>query len=83
MTIVMDSQKKTIAIGEFKAKCLALLERVNAKRERFVITKRGRPIAQVIPLQKQGDDPAKKLRGTLLFEKDIISPIDESWDVGS
>ena len=75
---------KTIAAGQFKARCLRLLEEVRAKRRRFVITKRGRPIAQVIPLDEELSDTkdAKAFfQGTLLFEKDIVSPLDEPWEV--
>ena len=69
----------TIAAGEFKAKCLKLLDRVAEKRETLVITKHGKPVAQVMPV------PAKKniigaMRGSVLWEGDIISPIDVEWE---
>jgi prevent-host-death family protein len=69
----------TIAAGEFKAKCLKLLDQVAEKRETLVITKRGKPVAQVMPV------PAKKniigaMRGSVLWEGDIISPIDVEWE---
>ena len=71
----------TIAVGEFKAKCLALFERVRAKKERLLITKRGKPIAEVIPLGSSPENGIKKeLAGTLLFENDIVSPLDEPWE---
>jgi prevent-host-death family protein len=71
------SLKKTVPAGEFKAKFLALLDEVELKNRRFVVTKRGRPVAQVIPL------PAKKsssLHGTLLYEEDLLAPINAFWD---
>jgi len=40
---------ETVAISEFKATCLALLERVKNTREPILITKKGKPIAQVLP----------------------------------
>jgi prevent-host-death family protein len=69
----------TIAAGEFKAKCLKLLDQVAEKRETLVITKHGKPVAQVMPV------PAKKniigaMRGSVLWEGDIISPIDVEWE---
>lgn len=69
----------TIPAGEFKAKCLKLLDEVAAKRETLVITKRGRPVAQVMPV------PAKEkivgsMKGSVLWMGDIISPIDVEWD---
>jgi prevent-host-death family protein len=68
-----------IPAGEFKAKCLQLLDEVAASREPLVITKYGKPVAQLVPMP-----PATKLRGalegTILFEKDIISPLENDWE---
>jgi len=49
MTIAI--KPKTMAAGVFKAKCLAVLDRVQKKREGVVITKRGKPVARVVPLE--------------------------------
>lgn len=38
-----------IPAGEFKAKCLQLMDRVARTREAIVITKRGRPVAKLVP----------------------------------
>jgi len=69
----------TIPAGEFKSKCLKLLDEVAEKRETLVITKHGKPVAQIVPM------PAKKniigaMRGSVLWEGDIISPIDVEWE---
>lgn len=68
-----------IGAGEFKAKCLQLLDEVAASREPLVITKFGKPVAQVVPMP-----PAVKLRGalegTVLYEGDIISPLENDWE---
>lgn len=68
-----------IAAGEFKSKCLKLLDQVAQKRETLVITKHGKPVAHVVPV------PAAKniigaMRGSVLWEGDIISPIDVEWE---
>lgn len=73
--------KKMIAVGNFKAKCLGLLEEVRTKREGLIITKRGVPIAEVLPISKERKNAREELRGTVLFEKDILSPLNESWEV--
>ena len=73
----MAKQKdKVVPAGEFKAKCLALLDQVEAGR-RLIITKRGRPVARVVPLPtvKTGS-----LRGTLLHEEDLLAPVPADWD---
>ena len=69
----------TIPAGEFKAKCLKLLDEVAEKRQTLVITKHGKPVAQLVPV------PAEKniigaMRGSVLWEGDIISPIEVEWE---
>ncbi|MEK6607237.1 MAG: type II toxin-antitoxin system Phd/YefM family antitoxin [Myxococcota bacterium] len=38
-----------LAASDFKARCLAILDQVQAEGREFVITKRGRPVARVVP----------------------------------
>jgi prevent-host-death family protein len=71
---------QTIAAGEFKAKCLKLLDQVAETRQPLVITKFGKPIAQLVPLNQPKYDIIGALRGSVLWEGDIISPIDVEWD---
>ena len=68
---------RTITAGEFKARCLALLDEVAATHAAVVITKRGRPVARVVPID---DAEAPSLLGSILEEHDLLSPIDERWD---
>ncbi len=69
----------TIPAGEFKAKCLKLLDRVSEGRESLVVTKHGKPVAQVIPMPAQ-EDIVGSMKGSVLWMGDIISPIDVEWD---
>jgi prevent-host-death family protein len=69
---------KTIAAAEFKAKCLALIDRVHEEGEPVTITKRGRTVARLVPA---GDDerPWLRVRGTLRKYDDPFAPaVDES-----
>ena len=50
----------TVAASEFKAKCLRLLDQVADEGKTLVITKRGRPVARVVPVSP----PKRSLRGT-------------------
>lgn len=43
--------------GEFKAKCLAVMDEVQAKRRPVTITKNGKPVAELIPVAHKGEDP--------------------------
>jgi len=58
---------RTVAISELKAHCLRLVDEVARRRWELVITKRGKPIARVVPLETAvGDDRLARLRGTLV-----------------
>jgi len=76
--IIMTMKHRTtsVAAGEFKAKCLALLDDVETSGRTFVVTKRGRPVARVVPMPQA----QASLSGSLLFEEDLISPVDVIWD---
>ena len=73
---------KTLAISEFKTHALKVLNDVAKSQEAIVITKRGKPLAQVVPYRKSVMKPAPgKLADTFVFEKDIITPLGEGlWE---
>jgi prevent-host-death family protein len=75
--MTMKIKQTTVPAGEFKAKCLALLDQVETGRQSFIVTKRGRPVAQVVPLPSKG---SRSLIGSLIHEEDALSPIDVVWD---
>ena len=64
-----------ISAAKFKAQCLALLDRVARTRRPLVVTKRGKPVAQVVAL----DEPRRSLEGSILEETDIVSPTGQTW----
>lgn len=70
-----------IPVGEFKAHCLSLFESVRSQKQKMTITRRGKPIAQVIPVSEEGIDLHSELKDTICFEEDLISPIDVNWNV--
>ncbi|NUQ01162.1 MAG: type II toxin-antitoxin system Phd/YefM family antitoxin [Armatimonadetes bacterium] len=72
----MDISETRVSAADFKARCLALLDEVQASGRRLVVTKRGRPVAQVVPV---AEPPAGMLAGSLLESDDLISPTGESW----
>jgi len=73
---------KTMAISKFKAYALKILDQVAKTQESIVITKRGKPLAEVVPFRKSDKNPVPgKLADTLVFEKDIVSPLGKDmWD---
>ncbi len=73
---------KTMGICQFKEHALRILDQVAKTREGIVITKRGKPLAQIIPYRSKEQNPEPgKLAGTYVFEKDIVSPLgEEIWE---
>lgn len=69
----------TIAAGEFKAKCLKLLDQVARDRQTLIITKRGKPVAQLVPPPSE-EDFVGSMRGSVLWMGDLLSPIDVEWE---
>ncbi|MCI0341563.1 MAG: type II toxin-antitoxin system prevent-host-death family antitoxin [Planctomycetales bacterium] len=66
----------TLTATEFKAKCLAILDRIQRTRETVILTKRGKPVAQVAPVagDRRGRFPQHALRGSGRIVGDIDSP---------
>lgn len=69
----------TIAAGEFKAHCLKLLDEVAKRREPVVITKRGKPMAKLVPIAPPERALFGALAGSVLNDDDLVTPIGEDW----
>jgi prevent-host-death family protein len=72
---------KTIPAGKFKAQCLAIMDEVQAKRQAVVITKRGKPVAKLVPVEQEKDDIFGFLKGKGKVTGDVVSPAltPEEW----
>lgn len=70
-----------IPATQFKAQCLSILDMVQRKRTAIVISKHGRPVAKLVPIEQE---PSGKLhgfmKGTAREIGDIVSPLNEKWD---
>lgn len=78
------SHLETIDASEFKARCLAILDHVQATGERLVILKRGRPIVELWPLNRTHAEYAQfELKGTVIVTGDIVGPAvpEDRWEV--
>ncbi len=69
-----------IPAGEFKAKCLKLLDEVQQKHREIIITKRGKPVARLLPLATEMPDIFGRMRGTGEILGDIVSSTGEVWN---
>jgi prevent-host-death family protein len=70
-------EDKHIAATEFKANCLRLMDEVAQQRRPIIITKRGKPVAKLVPVEKEPIDLFGRMAGSIKICGDIISPIDE------
>ena len=73
---------KSIPAGQFKAQCLRIMDDVQSTREPVVITKKGRPVAKLVPAEVPADDFLGKLSGKMKIVGDITQPIEdpEAWE---
>jgi len=70
----------TIEAGDFKARCLQLLDVVAERREEVIITKRGRPVAKLVPIRTDGA-LFGAMAGSVARQDDRVSPIGEPREV--
>jgi prevent-host-death family protein len=74
---------KTMAAGQFKVHCLKVMDEVQSKRQSVLITKRGKPVAKLVPVEQQKDDifGFLKGKGRIEIKGDIVSPAfsPEDW----
>ena len=72
-----------VAISEFKAKCLSLLEQVNKTKTPLRVTRRGKAVADVIPqsMDSAGRDWIGSMSDSLEITGDIISPVIEIQEI--
>jgi prevent-host-death family protein len=78
---VEASFSRDISAGEFKARCLALMDEVRDRGGEYVITKRGVAVAKLVPVRRTRRKLLGSMRGTVTVLGDIISPLEEPWEV--
>ena len=64
----------TITYSDFTEKFTLFIEEIVKNNESALILKNGKPFFKILPVEEN------KLKGSIIFESDIISPIDEKWD---
>jgi prevent-host-death family protein len=74
--MTMDS-KHEVPAGEFKTHCLALLDEVAETGREIIVTKRGKPVARVVPIEAP-----KSLEGSVTVLGDIMNIVDpDEWEI--
>ena len=74
----MSNKLESVPAGQFKARCLSLLDKVARTRQPLIVTKRGKPVAKVVPteMHKPG-----KLLGSVKFHGNVVDPILDKWEI--
>jgi prevent-host-death family protein len=71
-----------IAAGQFKARCLQLMDQVKLTHEEIIITKHGQPVAKLVPVEESTSSTfVGFLENSVRISGDIIAPVDEDWEV--
>ena len=70
----------TMAATEFRARCYRLMDEVAETGREIVITKRGRPLARLVPFRRRMGAPFGLFRDEIRIHGDIGAPIDVAWD---
>jgi len=73
-------QPRTVAATEFKTRCLALLEEVRETRQPLLVTRHGKPVVEISPYVPKNTRRVNPLKGSIVFQDDLISPLEEKWD---
>lgn len=76
----MENPHYSIQAGVFKAKCLDLMDKVYEQHISIIITKHGKPVARLVPIEEMSIDFFGCLKDTVTIKGDIINPIEANWD---
>jgi prevent-host-death family protein len=76
----VDKDLPHITAANFKTNCLRLMDEVATRRQPLVITKRGKPVAKLVPVSDGPIDIFGRMAGTIKICGDIVGPTGESWE---
>lgn len=73
----------TVSAADFKARCLQLMNEVQARGDEIIVTKRGKAVAKLVPIEHVQNKAFGRMRGSVIITGDIISGGDEAWEADS
>ncbi len=80
MSAPAPSRLDSLPAGEFKAKCLDLMDQVQEKHMELTITKHGKPVAKLVPCEASVPPLFGMLKGTVTYHGDIVGSTGEVWN---
>jgi prevent-host-death family protein len=75
-------KNRYVAAADFKANCLRLMDEVAQRRQPITITKRGKPVAKLVPIEAEAIDLFGRMAGRIKICGDIINPIEDAGWTG-
>lgn len=75
-----SAMTKTMKASECKAKFLGVLDEVATKHERVIVTKNGKPIAEIVPFVEKPKSIIGALKGSVTYMSNLDEPTDEDWE---
>jgi prevent-host-death family protein len=73
----------SIPAAVFKAECLKLMDEVARTGQPIVITKHGKPVAQLVPVAAEPKTLFGYMKNTVTIKGDIVAPTDDGWSAVS
>lgn len=77
---IVENLTNSIQAGIFKAKCLELMDKVYKEHISITITKHGKAVAKLVPIEEASVDFFGCLKDTVTIKGDIINPIEVNWE---
>jgi prevent-host-death family protein len=79
--VVIIENEMNVPAAVFKAECLKLMDDVARTGKPIIITKHGKPVAQLVPMSPQAESLFGYMKHTVVTTGDIVAPTDSSWSV--
>ena len=76
----MKAKVIQIPAGEFKAKCLKIMDKIHDFHDEVIVTKHGKPIVKIVAIEDKPLNVFGCMKGTAKIKGDIIAPLDEEWE---
>ncbi|MEY4615045.1 MAG: hypothetical protein RJB66_5 [Pseudomonadota bacterium] len=72
--------------GQFKAKCLQIMDELQETHEEVTVTKHGKPVAKLVPYSIDSDASRPIfgfMKGSMSIHGDIVKSLEDRWDAES
>lgn len=69
-----------MSTSELKTRCAKVIDDVVRKRRPVIVTKRGRPVARIVPIEQPSSTVFGFAKGTIRVLGDIVEPVEVEWE---